>query len=422
MAKVNLLKPNPKNPRTITDKKLEMLKSSLAEFGDLGAIVFNLKSKQLVGGHQRIKLMSPDAEIIIERKFKKPTPVGTMAEGYVELDGERYKYREVWWDDVKEKAANIAANKGAGEWDMPELSTWLKEIDDFGFDLDLTMFDEDERTKVLMTKSPASTVEESDKDDELPPLPKKAKSKMGQLYKLGKHRLLCGDSTNASHLQKLFDKERADITFTSPPYNGNTHQMSGGKTLKLYENYDDNMPSNDYVKFASQVLTNSIEYSKLYVFWNVNYNSNSRCEYLKQIVPHLNLLDETIAWKKNGLPCPYGLTRVWEPIFVFKCHKDKKRISDLSTHETEFNFWDINNAGALHEQHRAAFPVALPGKALDLVKTAESLFDPFGGSGTSMIACEKRGKKCFMIELDPIYIDLIIERWETFTGKKAVLE
>lgn len=414
------LKPNPRNPRTITDQKLEMLKKSLSEFGDLGGFVYNRKTDQLVGGHQRAKIFHKSSKLVVDKKYSKPTKTGTVAEGYVEFEGERFRYREVEWDEIKEKAANIAANKGAGEWDLPELSNWLKEIDEFGFDLDLTMFDEGERLRAMAEVT--KTAPPDEKEDLLPKLKKVAKSKLGEIYQLGQHRLLCGDSTKLEDYERLFGKEKVDITFTSPPYNGGAaKQMTKDGAKDFYENYSDDLPSDQYVRFASEVLANCIAYSRDYVFWNVNYNSNSRSEFIKQIVPHLDLLDETIAWKKNALPCPYGLTRVWEPIFVFKCNDEIKRICQLETHDTEFNVWDISNNGALHEEHRAAFPVALPERALALVKKAKSIFDPFGGSGTTMIAAEKLNKKCLMIELDPIYVDLIITRWEEYSGKKAKL-
>lgn len=139
------LAPNPKNPRTITPEKLAMLKKALHEFGDLGGFVFNRKTKRLVGGHQRAKIFDAKSKVVVEKKYPKPTKTGTVAEGFVELNGERFKYREVLWDEVKEKADNIAANKGAGEWDQATLTEWMKDLGEFGFDLDLTMFDSVER-------------------------------------------------------------------------------------------------------------------------------------------------------------------------------------------------------------------------------------------------------------------------------------
>lgn len=142
--KVSTLTHNPKNPRTITDAKLAQFRKTIKEFGDLSGIVFNQTTKQLVGGHQRTKL--EDGDVVITKKYAKPTRTGTVREGYVVLYGERHTYREVRWDDMREKAAALAANKNAGEWDLPQVQEWIKELDQFdvGIDLDLTMFDAEE--------------------------------------------------------------------------------------------------------------------------------------------------------------------------------------------------------------------------------------------------------------------------------------
>lgn len=139
------LKGNPENPRVASPEKLAMLKKSLAEFGDLSGIVYNRTTKMLIGGHQRKEVFPKDSKVIIQKKYTRPTKTGTVAEGVVEAGGERYAYREVVWDEVKEKAANIAANKGAGSWELDKLGDWMKDLDGMGFDLDLTMWDADER-------------------------------------------------------------------------------------------------------------------------------------------------------------------------------------------------------------------------------------------------------------------------------------
>lgn len=143
------LNPNVDNPRKITDKKLKELKKALDEFGDLGGIVFNRRTQRIVGGHQRQRVLPANAEIKIEFENTEASKSGTVAGGYVKVADETFSYREVDWDEVKEKAANIAANKGAGEWDMEKLGDWFKDLDDMNFDLDLTMFDEDERKQFL---------------------------------------------------------------------------------------------------------------------------------------------------------------------------------------------------------------------------------------------------------------------------------
>lgn len=161
------LNQNPDNPRIVTDHKLAMLKQALLEYGDLGGFVFNRKTGRLIGGHQRQSVFPPDAKIIIEHESKKPTKVGTIAEGYVAFNGERFKYREVIWDEVKEKAAAIAANKGAGEWDRDKLDNIFKDLAAFDFDLSLTMFDDDDILD-LQPKQPSKKKVEFEVDSDKP--------------------------------------------------------------------------------------------------------------------------------------------------------------------------------------------------------------------------------------------------------------
>lgn len=129
--KLSELKPNPQNPRKITDKKLEMLKKSLKEFGDLSGIVFNKTTGHLVGGHQRLKVLPQDAEIVMVDD----------SNGHVLIDGDRFNYREVEWDEIKERSANIAANKHGGEFDLALLNEWLLDLDANNIDMELTGFD-----------------------------------------------------------------------------------------------------------------------------------------------------------------------------------------------------------------------------------------------------------------------------------------
>lgn len=192
--KISDLTPNAQNPRIVTDRKLAQLKKNILKLGDLSGIVFNKKSRRLVTGHQRLKLVD-DSNIVITKKYPKPTKTGTVAEGWFVSNGERFAYREVYWNEHLEKAANIAANKGAGEWDVPKLNTWLKELSDFDidFDLDLTMFDAKELSDLpspievsAHTRDPNSKKSKADKLDKPP------KCKTDQVYALGEARLKCG--------------------------------------------------------------------------------------------------------------------------------------------------------------------------------------------------------------------------------------
>ena len=203
------LVPNPKNPRVITTEKLSMLKRSMEEHGDLSGIVFNQKTGNLVGGHQRTKDLPQDSKVTITKQYDKPTRVGTIALGYVLVNGERFSYREVVWSKAKEMAANLAANKGAGEWDMPALGEWMNELKLEEFDLDLTMFDEEER-KQFLTEEEKRLGPIGVDEDEVPEVPKTTNIKVGDLYYLDSHRLLCGDSTKAENIERLMNCEKTN--------------------------------------------------------------------------------------------------------------------------------------------------------------------------------------------------------------------
>ncbi len=202
MASINLgamqiknLNLNPKNPRSISDAKLKQLKKALTEFGDLSGFVFNKKSKQLVSGHQRSKIFDKNAVIEIVKTYSKPTKTGTVAEGHVELNGERHKYREVYWPEAKEKAALIAANKAAGEWDADLLGETLESLSALGedFDMSLTMFDTEELANLpspIMVAAHTRYKTQGAKDEEPDDTP--AKCKAGEVYFLGESMLKCG--------------------------------------------------------------------------------------------------------------------------------------------------------------------------------------------------------------------------------------
>lgn len=149
MTTIRDLNPNPRNPRVVSDERLEMLKAALVEFGDLSGFIYNVRTKRLVGGHQRAKVLPKDSKIKIEKKYETPTTKGTTAEGHVSFNGERYKYREVDWDEVREDAALLAANKSAGEWDDTRVKGILQRLNDFDFDVSLTMFDDFEFKNLL---------------------------------------------------------------------------------------------------------------------------------------------------------------------------------------------------------------------------------------------------------------------------------
>lgn len=148
-SKLKDLKPDPSNPRTISEEKLSSLRKSLEEFGDLSCIVYNELEDKLVSAHQRIKTWNPNSKIVITNKYKKPNKQGTIREGYVEIEGEKFKYRVVRWTAEKHKAAMLAANKHSGEWDQKKLNEIVESLKASSLDFNLTGFEFSDFPKIF---------------------------------------------------------------------------------------------------------------------------------------------------------------------------------------------------------------------------------------------------------------------------------
>ena len=293
-----------------------------------------------------------------------------------------------------------------------------------GIDLDLAKVQEtlgDDLAKAWGMEIP-DVQRQAQEDDFDPDAHYETKVKAGEVWQLGEHRLMCGDSTKAEDFEKLMAGEKADLTFTSPPYNGDNASADGdifvgkGKQRLYADGYSDNLESSEYVKFAESVLAMCFKHTDGFIFWNVNYNSNSKFEYIQQIVKFLPALVEQVCWKKSSaIPFKGCMRRGWEPVYIFSTTG-----KNLGLKEVETNIWEISNTNSQGADHKACFPVALPAKGISLVPAKSGIvLEPFGGTGTTMIACEQLNRKCYMMELDPHYCDVIIARWEKLTGNKA---
>jgi DNA modification methylase len=427
--RVSDLKANPKNPRTVSKEKLSQLKKAMQEFGDLSGIVFNRKSGELVGGHQRKRQFDKSSDIVITRKFDEPTRTGTVAEGYIILDGERFSYREVSWDRHREMAANLAANKGAGEFDSDRLGEWLKELDawDSEIDTDLTMFGKDELADLTGKRS---TVGAGGTDeDEIPEPPKIARAKRGELWLLGNHRLLCGDSTDADQVARLMNGEKADMVFTSPPYNlGNNAKLrgyNGDGDESAYLTKSDHKTGEEYLSFLCRFTDICLANAKTTVV-NIQLLAGNKLvlsQFWNQY--RTRLIDLCIWDKEHAQPSAARrvLNSVWEFVFCFSEEQNPTRA--FKTGEdfrgTVDNIYRLNPNGKkdpLAKDHKAVFPVAFAEHFIRAIG-GPLVYEPFSGSGSTLIACEKTSRRCFGMEIDPHYCDVIIERWEGYTGKKA---
>ena len=398
---VDELIPYVNNARTHSEEQVYQLAASIKEFGFNNPILLDGENG-VIAGHGRL---------MAAKKLKlEKVPC-------IELSH---------LSESQKRAFILADNKLAlnADWDNELLNIELEALKDDDIDLSLIGFSDNELEEI------SKEFEEEEKpftDEEADEIPEEVetKCKLGDLWQLGEHRLMCGSSSDEECIKKLMNGEIADMVFTSPPYNGNNTASDGdifgegNKSMKLYNNgYSDNLSSDDYIAFTEKVLELCFKYTKGFIFWNVNYNSNSKYEYIKQIYKFLPNLIEQVCWKKSSaIPLKGCMRRNWEPIYIFS-----NTNKNLELDEVETNMWEISNTNSQASDHKACFPVALPAKGISLVKPKTNIvLEPFCGSGSTMIACEQMNRKCYSMDIDPHYIDVAIQRWENLTGKKAEL-
>ena len=379
-VKIGDVIPNEKNPRYIRDPKFNKLVTSIKEFPQM------LEKRPIVVDENMIVLG------------------GNMRLNACKKAG----LKEVWidvsegWTQEQKNEFIIKDNVGFGEWDWEILANeWdMKELSDWGMDLPEDFFNEE--------------ILEAEEDDYIEPDNLKVDVVLGDLIEIGEHRLLCGDSTDSDQVAKLMNAQKADMVFTSPPYNANTKAGQGDifnkkKSVKLYsDGYSDNMESSEYLNFIKSVLNNCFLFTDGHIFWNVSYNANSRFEYIKQIENHLNYLIEQICWKKSStIPFKGSLMRDWEPIYVFSTNS--KLLGLDSVHS---NHWEISNTNSQQKNHKACFPVELPSRAIKINNSYKLIYEPFTGSGSTMVAAHQLERICYGMELDPKYCQVIIDRMQ----------
>ena len=303
--------------------------------------------------------------------------------------------------EAQQREFIIKDNIGFGEWDFQDLAqNWdSEELETWGLDL---------------PELEITNLEAVEDDFEVPENGIETDIVLGDLFEIGEHRLMCGDSTDSDSVAKLMNGEKADLVFTSPPYNANMNMISYEKgkvkSTPFYENNEtDNKSSKEFIEFLSSVLNNCILNTDGWIFWNIGYNANSRSEWVENTYQFKDYLQETIIWKKSSaMPVKYGFTRIIEFIFLYTTKGNKIHINKES--ETIQNYWEVSNNNSQIENHKACFPVELVVKALNINTDNKLILEPFCGSGTTMVASHQLKRKCFGMELDPKYCEVIIQR------------
>jgi DNA modification methylase len=384
-VKISELRPHPKNPRVHPDSAIEKLERSIKEFGWTNPVLVSADG-YVLAGHARLKAA--------EKAGIKEVPVV-----YLPLEG------------AKAEAYLIADNRLQDEtdWDYEKLKDLLQELDTGEFDLELTGFGMDEiEDLIAQLHVPEEIVE-----DEVPEPPEEPITKPGDLWLLGRHRLLCGDSTDQTVVAKLMENQLADMIFTDPPYNVDYT----GKTKDALTIKNDAMEDKNFRNFLVAAFKNMVDASKagapIYVCHADSEGLTFRSAFkeagwdLKQCIiwvkQHFVMGRQDYHWQHE--PILYG----WKPGAAHKFYGGRKQST----------VWQIDRPMA-NREHPTMKPVNLCAKAIEnSSKSGDIIIDFFGGSGSTLIAAEQLNRTCYMMELDPVYCDVIAQRWESFTGQKA---
>lgn len=386
------LKGLPKNPRLVKNAKYDKLKESITNYPEMlswrSLLVYPLDNGKyiIVGGNMRYRAMKElghnEAPVFI---IPKETPI------------------------EKIKAYTILDNNGFGEWDWDLLANeWDADmLDDWGLDV-----------PTVEEKKKEAKDDGFSEDDGIERL-----VQPGDVWQLGRHRLICGDGTKAETYQRLMNGDVADLTFTSPPYNAATTATEAkSKKKSKYLNDDDNRADDEYTDLLCQFTKQCLTHSQ-YVFVNIQSLSNNKLSLIDYLYCMKKYYADTIIWyKQHAQPAMAKnvLNSQFEYIHIFS----NKANRAIGVKEFRGTIPNVLNLPAQHkneysEIHNATFPVELVEFAVENFCN-DSVLEPFGGTGTTLIVCEQLGKTCFTIELQPHYCDLIIARWQLLTGEKAV--
>lgn len=377
--KVNELIPYINNSRTHSEEQVNQIVASINEFGFTNPLLIDEKDN-IIAGHGRL---------LASKKLKMEEVPCIVLSGLTE---------------AQKKAYIIADNKmalNAGR-DDELLKIELENLKELDFDLELTGFNVDELDNIFQVEEEQEIVED---DFDIEP-PEEPKAKLGDIYQLGNHRLMCGYSTKLEDVEKLMNGNKADMVFTDPPYGYKYQSNMRNKTDKFDVLINDDKIL-DFMKPLKQVADGFVF---ICTTWKV----------LDKWLPLFNKyydLSNMIIWNKGGGgigDLKHTFSTDYE---IILCSNNGNEI----TGKRIGSVWNIQKDNANDYIHATQKPVELSATSiLNTTNENDVVLDLFGGSGSTLIACEQLNRKCYMMELDPKYVDVIIQRWEEFTGKKAI--
>lgn len=379
-VRVDKLIPYVNNAKIHSEEQVTKIASSIREFGFLSPVLID-KDFNIIAGHGRV---------MAAKKLEINEVPCVFVEGLTEAQRKAY----------------ILADNRIGEiadWDMELVTSELEALWELDFDIDLTGFELPE---------PETEIAE---EEELPETPEKPITKTGDIWQLGDHRVMCGDSTSIDDIEKLMDGAVADLYLTDPPYNVDYV----GKTkdaLKIQNDVMDDSPFRQFISDAFSAADSVLKKGAVFYIWHAGTEAYN---FIGGIRDCNWLLKEVLIWVKNVMvmgrqdyqwqhePCLYG----WKDGASHYWASDRRQTTVL-------NFDKPSRNG----EHPTMKPVELFDYLIkNSSKVGDVVLDSFGGSGTTIIACEQNKRKGYCMELDPRYVDVIVKRWENLTGKKAEL-
>ena len=411
---------NPRKDLKSGDAGYEKLKRSIQEFGYVEPIIWNKATGNVVGGHQRLKVLK-------------------------DLGEEEITCVVLELDETKEKALNVALNKIQGEWDTDKLTAILMSLDEADFDVSLTGFDGAEIDELMNEFYSQEAIQDDFNVDEAKEKveTKGAETKVGDVWLLGKHRLMCGDPTSEVDFAKLVDGKKAQMAVTMPP----------NAQAKDYE-------ANGIEPWKAEmraVIKNLTRYAGV-ICWNTSDLYGTGTQYIEPTNAYsMEMFAERgfrpiwiRVWKKQGKNVGVGSYHItsnkpeqqheyitafsdrrepeyndqeyaWLSAFAGHSYKFVKRLTKDERKKWGYaGIWEMN-ATRLNNEQQGMCSVELPWRCIKMHSDKEGIvLEPFSGSGTTIIACEQLDRVCYAMEKSPDYCDVAVKRWEEFTGQKAV--
>ncbi len=409
MMPVGGLTPYSRNARKHSKRQVKQIAASIERFGFTNPVLIG-DDNQIIAGHGRVdaaKLLGLEQVPVLVLSHLTP---------------------------AERKAYVIADNKLAlnASWDVEILADELQGLLDQEFEVELTGFSLAETDSVLqeaLNRNPDGTAGEADR---VPPIPASASSRPGDLWLLGSHRLLCGDARVPEHYQQLLGNDRADLVFTDPPYNVRIDGNATGLGKVRHREFDmasGEMSKAEFTAFLSTCLGHIASHCRDGAIAFVCMDWRHMGELLAAGSSSFTELKNLCVWNKTNGGMGTFYRSKHELVFVYKVgtapHINSFELGQTGRYRT--NVWDYAGISSMSSSraeelamHPTVKPVALVADAIkDCSKRGQTVLDPFGGSGSTLIAAESCGRRARLIEYDPLYCDLIIARWQAFTGKEA---